>query len=149
MGVQDKNKYIHVRITQSEYEKVKTLAKHNKMTVPDYVRSMVLNDGCSLIQLRMMLTEMDNTLSNILLAEKINMASATEMFRNLSTRITVGNRNPATISTEEGDKINKGIENSINLVKTAAMDSVFKHYTDATASDPSGLDVFAKKINEM
>ena len=91
---------------------------------------------------------MDNTLSNILLAEKIIAANETEMFRNVSTRITVGDRNPATITTEEGEKINKGIANSIRLVETAAMDAVVKHYTDAKAPDPVHFEVFNKKVNE-
>lgn len=51
---------------------------------------------------------MQNTLSNILLAEKIISANATEMFRNLSTRITVGDRNQVTISQEEGDQWRRG-----------------------------------------
>lgn len=85
------------------------LGKRNRVSISDYVRCMMLGDGGSLIQLRMMLAEMDNTLSNILLAEKIIAANETEMFRNVSTRITVGDRNSATITTEEGDKINAGI----------------------------------------
>lgn len=144
-----KTKLINIRLTEAEHEKLKTLAKHRNMTITDYAKEMLFNDGCSLIQLRMMLTEMDNTLSNILLSEKINAANATEMFRNLSTRIQVDGRNPATISPEEGEKINKGIENSVNIVKTKAMDAVFKHYTDSDATDPIGLDVFAKKIEDF
>ena len=124
------------------------LEKRNRVSISDYVRCMALGDGCSLIQLRMMLTEMDNTLSNILLAEKIIAANETEMFRNVSTRITVGDRDPATISIEEGEKINKGIANSIRLVETAAMDAVVKHYTDAKAPDPVRFEVFNKKVNE-
>lgn len=144
-----RSKDIHIRLSNSEYKRLKTLALHNKKSVSDYVRDVALGDSCTLVQLRLMLTEMDNVLSNILLSEKINAANATEMFRNLSTRIKVGDKNPATISKEEGEEISKSIENSINIVKTKAMDSVFKHYTDAKAVDPIGLDVFAKKIEEL
>ena len=140
---------VSVRLSESEYERLTVLAKHRNMSISDYVRDMALNDGCSLVQLRIMLTDIDNTLSNILLAEKIIAANETEMFRNVSTRITVGDRNPAEITPEEGQKINNSIANSIKLVKTAAMDAVVKHYTDPKAHDPLHLNVFAEKLEEL
>lgn len=147
--MESKEKLVAVRFSNREYERLKVLAKNNNMSVSDYIRNMVLNNECSLMQLRIMLTDIDNTLSNILLAEKILASNATEMFRNVSTRITVGDRNPAEITPEEGEKINKSIANSINMVKTAAMDAVFKHYTDPEVPDPVHLDVFAKKLEEL
>ncbi len=149
MSINNKNKIIHVRVSNSEYERLRVFAKHNKMSVSDYVRDMTLNDGCSLLQLRIMLSDMNNMLSNILLAQKILAANMTEMFRNVSTRITVGDRNPATIPQNEADKINNGIVNSINRVKKAAMDAVFKHYTDVEGNDPVGLDVFAERLEKF
>lgn len=151
--MQDKleQNFIHlgVRVTEEEYKRIKTQAKKRNLSISDYVREMVLNDGCSLLQLRMILSEVENTLANILLGEKIIAANATEMFRNLSTRIDAKGSDPSRMTLEEKEKITKGVENSINMVKTAAMETVFKHYTETDNADPLSLDVFAKKIEDL
>lgn len=139
--------HLGIKVTETEHQRIKRQAQKRNMSVSEYVRDMVLNDGCSLLQLRMILSEMENTLANILLGEKIISANMTEMFRNLSTRVK--EKDVSKISPEEADRITKGIENSIHKVKSAAMDAVFTHYTETDKEDPLSLDVFAKKIEKL
>lgn len=147
MDDSNKTQVIGFRVTNKEYKKLESQARNRQITISQLAKERTLNDDCSLLQLRMNLSEMENTLSNILLGEKIISANMTEMFRNLCLRVK--EKDISKITEEEGEKLTRGVENSINKVKNAAMDSVFNHYTNGDSKDPLCLDEFAQKIEKL
>ena len=139
----DTRKTLTVKVTEAEYERIKSLAEHDGCeSMSDFIRERCLDEATN-TQLRIELSEIRNVLQNVLLGQKITSARMDAFYKSISTRMT--EKNPKTMSAEERAEVQERTGRTFTNCLKEALEKTLAHYI-ADGDDPLYLIDFGEMV---
>lgn len=142
-----KKNVVAIRFDDDEYRALEEKAKASGKSVAAYARECVVGSSdVSLLQLRIMLSEMRNLLGNIFLGERLVAGRMDEMFRSISTRMT--EKDSSRLTSEQKAEVEARTERQLEICVSNAVEKVAQSY-GGDGQDPLRLDDFGRSLDSM
>jgi len=142
-----RTKIIGIRLSESEYRAIEEKARKAGLTVSQYAKDCVSEEqGVSLMQLRIMLSDMRNLMGNVFLGERLIAGRMDEMFRSISTRMA--EKDPSKLTQEQRSEVEARTEKQLEVCVANSIGKVAESY-GGDGQDSLRLDEFGKSLDSM
>lgn len=142
-----RTKIVGIRLSENEYRVIEEKAKKAGLPVSVYAKNCVTEgQEVSLMQLRIMLSDMRNLMGNVFLGERLIAGRMDEMFRSISTRMA--EKDPSKLTQEQRSEVEARTEKQLEVCVANSIGKVAESY-GGDGQDSLRLDEFGKSLDSM